>query len=113
MNQDKFDIILSNPPYIEQNDAHLSQGDLRFEPVSALASGIDGLDDIRQIVADSLLHLKPQGWLMLEHGYNQAVAVADLLAEQGFVDIDTIQDFGGNDRVTIGKNPLIVNTHWD
>ena len=113
LNQDKFDIILSNPPYIEQNDAHLSQGDLRFEPVGALASGIDGLDDIRQIVADSLLHLKPQGWLMLEHGYNQAVAVADLLAEQGFVDIDTIQDFGGNDRVTIGKNPLIVNTHWD
>ncbi len=113
LNQYKFDIIVSNPPYIEQNDAHLSQGDLRFEPMCALASGSDGLDDIRKIVADSLVHLKPQGWLMLEHGYNQATAVADLLAEQGFVDIATIQDFGGNDRVTIGKNPLIVNTHWD
>lgn len=113
LNQDKFDIIVSNPPYIEQNDAHLSQGDLRFEPMSALASGSDGLDDIRKIVADSLLHLKPQGWLMLEHGYNQAAAVADLLAQQGFVDIATIQDFGSNDRVTIGKNPLIVSTHWD
>lgn len=113
LNQDKFDIIVSNPPYIEQNDTHLSQGDLRFEPMSALTSGTDGLDDIRQIVADSLLHLRPQGWLMLEHGYNQAAAVADLLAEQGFVDIATIQDFDGNDRVTIGKNPLIVNTHWD
>ncbi len=113
LNQDKFDIIVSNPPYIEQDDAHLSQGDLRFEPMSALASGNDGLDDIRKIVADSLLHLKPQGWLMLEHGYNQAAAVSDLLAQQGFVDIATVQDFGGNDRVTIGKNPLIVNTHWD
>lgn len=113
LNQDKFDIIVSNPPYIEQNDAHLLQGDLRFEPMTALASGSDGLDDIRKIVADSLLHLKPQGWLMLEHGYNQAAAVADLLAQQGFVDIATIQDFGSNDRVTIGKNPLIVSTHWD
>ncbi len=113
LNQDKFDIIVSNPPYIEQNDAHLLQGDLRFEPMTALASGSDGLDDIRKIVADSLLHLKPLGWLMLEHGYNQAAAVADLLAQQGFVDIATIQDFGSNDRVTIGKNPLIVSTHWD
>lgn len=113
LNQDKFDIIVSNPPYIEQDDVHLSQGDLRFEPISALASGSDGLDDIRKIVADSLLHLEPQGWLMLEHGYNQASAVADLLAEQGFVDIATIKDFGGNDRVTIGKNPLIVSTHWN
>lgn len=109
----RFDVIVSNPPYIEQNDTHLTQGDLRFEPMSALASGIDGLDDIRQIVADSLAHLKPQGWLMLEHGYNQADAVAELMANAGLVDIATFKDFGGNDRVTIGKNPLIVSTHWD
>lgn len=109
----RFDVILSNPPYIEQADAHLSQGDLRFEPLSALASGADGLDDIRRIVAESLIHLKPQGWLMLEHGYNQAAQVADLMAQVGFTDIATLQDFGGNNRVTLGKNPLIVSSHWD
>jgi release factor glutamine methyltransferase len=108
----RFDLIVSNPPYIEQDDAHLQQGDLRFEPLSALASGEDGLDDIRHIIAHALIHLKPQGWLMLEHGYNQAESVSDLMADTGLVDIATIQDLGGNDRVTIGKNPLIVSTHW-
>ncbi len=110
---ERFNLIASNPPYIEQHDPHLSQGDLRFEPMSALASGADGLDDIREIIAHSLVHLLPQGWLMLEHGYNQAQLVADLMAEGGLIDIKTIQDLGGNDRVTIGKNPLIVSTHWD
>jgi release factor glutamine methyltransferase len=110
---DRFNLIVSNPPYIEQHDPHLSQGDLRFEPISALASGTDGLDDIREIIAHSLIHLLPQGWLMLEHGYNQAELVADLMAENGLIEIKTIQDLGGNDRVTIGKNPLIVSTHWD
>jgi len=110
---ERFNLIVSNPPYIEQHDPHLSQGDLRFEPMSALASGADGLDDIREIIAHSLIHLLPQGWLMLEHGYNQAQLVADLMAESGLIDINTIQDLGGNDRVTIGKNPLIVSTHWD
>lgn len=109
----RFDIIVSNPPYIEQDDVHLKQGDLRFEPLSALAAGVDGLDDIRHIISNCLIYLNPQGWLMLEHGYNQAGAVADLMAEIGLVDIATIQDLGGNDRVTIGKHPLIVSTHWD
>ena len=110
---ERFNLIVSNPPYIEQGDSHLTQGDLRFEPMSALASGTDGLDDIREIIADSLTHLLPQGWLMLEHGYNQASLVTDLMAQNGLVDISTIKDLGGNDRVTIGKNPLIVSTHWD
>ncbi|MDO9205413.1 MAG: peptide chain release factor N(5)-glutamine methyltransferase [Methylotenera sp.] len=110
---DKFDVIVSNPPYIEQNDAHLTQGDLRFEPLSALASGIDGLDDIRHIINHCLIYLKPQGWLMLEHGYNQAEQVANLMADTGLTNIETIRDLGGNDRVTIGKNPLIINSHWD
>ncbi len=110
---EKFDLILSNPPYIKQDDTHLKQGDLRFEPISALASGVDGLDDIRQIVNNCLVHLKPQGWLMLEHGYNQAEQVADLMTETGLVNIVTIKDLGNNDRVTVGKNPLIVSTHWD
>ena len=108
-----FEVIVSNPPYIENTDHHLNQGDLRFEPTSALASGADGLDDIRRIINDCLTHLKPQGWLMLEHGYNQAAAVTDLMAHTGLVNIETCQDLGGNDRVTIGKNPLIVSTHWD
>jgi len=110
---ERFNLIVSNPPYIEQQDTHLTQGDLRFEPMSALASGTDGLDDIRQIVDNCLLHLHPQGWLMLEHGYNQAHLVTDLMAQSGLIDITTIKDLGGNDRVTIGKNPLIVSTHWD
>ena len=110
---ERFDLIVSNPPYIEQNDVHLTQGDVRFEPISALASGADGLDDIRHIVEHSLIHLKPQGWLLIEHGYNQADLVADLMAEAGLVSIETIKDFGGNNRVTMAKNPLIITTHWD
>lgn len=113
LNDTLFDVIVSNPPYIENTDAHLNQGDLRFEPTSALASGADGLDDIRRIIDDCLIHLKPQGWLMLEHGFNQAPAVADLMAQTGLVNIETFKDLGDNDRVTIGKNPLIVSTHWD
>ena len=109
----QFDLIVSNPPYIENNDIHLSLGDLRFEPLSALASGLDGLDDIRRIVEHSLLYLKPQGWLMLEHGYNQAMLVANLMADTGLIDVVTLQDLGGNDRVTLAKNPLIVSKHWD
>ncbi|ADI30943.1 peptide chain release factor N(5)-glutamine methyltransferase [Methylotenera versatilis] len=113
LSNQRFDVIVSNPPYIEEHDAHLTQGDLRFEPLSALASGMDGLDDIRQIIGDCLIYLKPQGWLMLEHGYNQAEQVADLMADAGLTNIETIKDLGNNDRVTIGKNPLIVSTHWD
>ena len=109
----RFEIIVSNPPYIEADDPHLAQGDLRFEPPDALASGMDGLSDIRTIINQCLTHLKPQGWLMLEHGYNQGTAVANLMSAAGLVDVATIEDLGGNARVTIGKNPLIVSTHWD
>jgi len=112
LHQQRFDVIVSNPPYIEDADPHLAQGDLRFEPLSALASGKDGLHDIRMIIDQCLVHLKPQGWLMLEHGYNQASAVADLMSEAGLVGISTHKDLGGNDRVTVGQNPLIVSTHW-
>lgn len=104
LNNQRFDMIVSNPPYIENDDAHLTQGDLRFEPKSALTSGADGLDDIRHIVRESLSFLNPQGWLMLEHGYNQAEKVRDLMAAHGFAEIATMKDFGGNDRVTIGKS---------
>ena len=102
-NAQKFDVIVSNPPYIEADDAHLKQGDLRFEPISALASGADGLDDIRNIISQAPNHLNPHGFLLLEHGYNQAEAVADLLKKAGFSEVETVKDFGGNDRVTLGK----------
>ena len=99
----KFDVIVSNPPYIEADDAHLKQGDLRFEPLSALASGADGLQDIRIIISQAPQHLNPQGWLLLEHGYNQAASVAALLKQAGFIEVETIEDLGGNHRVTLGK----------
>lgn len=108
----QYDVITSNPPYISQNDDHLNQGDLRFEPRNALVAEDDGLADIRTLISDSLIYLKPQGWLMLEHGYNQGLAVRECMAETGYTDITTLQDLAGNDRVTLGKNPLILNTHW-
>ena len=98
-----FDLIVSNPPYIEANDAHLKQGDLRFEPLIALASGQDGLDDIRSIIQIAPQHLNPHGWLMLEHGYNQAESVAALLKQAGFSNISHAQDLAGINRVTLGR----------
>ena len=103
LNTEKFDVIVSNPPYIEAADAHLKQGDLRFEPISALASGEDGLDAIRTIISQAPKHLNPQGWLMLEHGYNQAESVATLLKQAGFSEIDHVKDLAGINRVTLGQ----------
>jgi release factor glutamine methyltransferase len=98
----RFNVIVSNPPYIESADAHLSQGDLRFEPRNALASGEDGLDDIRHMIAQAPAHLAPNGWLMLEHGYNQAPQVARLLQQAGFVEVTHALDLSGIQRVTLG-----------
>ncbi|HEY9017437.1 peptide chain release factor N(5)-glutamine methyltransferase [Thiomicrospira sp.] len=100
-----FDLILSNPPYIESADPHLSQGDLRFEPSQALASGTDGLDDLRVIITQATAHLNPQGWLMVEHGYNQAHAVADLFQKSAYQAIELRTDLAGQPRVTIGQKP--------
>ena len=102
LQNEKFDLIVSNPPYIAEGDVHLSQGDLRFEPMSALASGQDGLNDIKQIITQAPQHLNPHGCLLLEHGYNQAESVSALLKNTGFSEIKTIKDLGGNDRVTLG-----------
>lgn len=100
-----FDLVLSNPPYIPETDPHLGQGDLRFEPRTALVSGADGLDDIRTIVSRAPAHLHPGGWLLLEHGYDQGAAVRRLLREGGFQDVATVRDYGGRDRVSLGRRP--------
>ena len=101
----RFELIVSNPPYIAEADPHLQQGDLRFEPVSALAAGADGLDDIRQLIAAAPRHLLPGGGLWLEHGYDQAAAVRALLARAGFSGIASARDLAGIERVTGGFFP--------
>lgn len=98
-----FDLIVSNPPYIAENDSHLSQGDLRFEPRTALASGPDGLDDIRRIIGEAGAHLATDGWLLLEHGYDQAAQVRVLLQRAGFRNISSAKDLAGIERVTGGQ----------
>lgn len=98
-----FDVIVSNPPYIEDNDPHLSQGDVRFEPKTALTSGTDGLDAIRHITAHAHQHLNPMGWLLFEHGYNQGSSVRTILRQYGFSKISTRQDLSGLDRITQGQ----------
>jgi release factor glutamine methyltransferase len=100
---ERFELIVSNPPYIAVADPHLQQGDLRHEPASALASGGDGLDAIREIVAGAPAHLLPGGWLLLEHGWEQGAAVAELLHAHGYVEVATHQDLEQRDRVTLGR----------
>lgn len=97
-----FDLIVSNPPYIEEGDQHLAEGDVRYEPDSALTSGPDGLEAIRHLVEESQRWLTPRGWLVLEHGYNQGLAVRALFETAGYIAIETRQDYGGNDRLTLG-----------
>lgn len=96
----RFDIIVSNPPYIRPADPHLRQGDLRFEPTAALTDGVDGLEAYRQIIAAAPQHLKVGGSLWFEHGYDQSDAIAALLAQAGFSGIKTLKDLAGHPRVT-------------
>ncbi len=100
---ERWDLIVSNPPYIRADDPHLSQGDLRYEPRMALVAGVAGLDVIRPLVAAARQQLNTGGWLLLEHGYDQAAAVADLLAEAGFQDCFMQRDLAGNPRVSGGR----------
>ena len=101
----RFDLIISNPPYIAAGDVHLAEGDVRFEPESALVAGADGLDDIREIITASAQHLNAGGWLMLEHGYDQAAAVRQLLQDAGFAAVESRKDLGGHERITLGRLP--------
>lgn len=96
-----YDLIVSNPPYIAQNDAHLAA--LKFEPQTALVSGEQGLDDLQKIIEQAPFYLKNQGFLIVEHGFDQAEAVKKLLLENDFTDIQTHCDLGGNFRFTVGK----------
>ena len=99
----RFDLIVSNPPYIAANDHHLQQGALRFEPPQALAAGPDGLDDLRIIIGGAPAHLNPGGWLLLEHGYDQEAPVQALLRNAGFADVFTRRDLAGQPRVSGGQ----------
>ena len=101
----RFDLIISNPPYIAAGDVHLAEGDVRFEPESALVAGTDGLDDIREIITGSASHLNAGGWLMLEHGNDQAEAVRQLLQDAGFAQVESRKDLGGHERITLGRLP--------
>ncbi|KES20520.1 MULTISPECIES: peptide chain release factor N(5)-glutamine methyltransferase [unclassified Pseudomonas] len=102
---ERFALIVGNPPYIPGSDPHLQQGDVRFEPKSALVAGHDGLDDIRLIVAQAPRFLEPGGWLLLEHGYDQASAVRDLLLGNGFSEVESRRDLGGHERISLGRLP--------
>lgn len=99
-----FDLVASNPPYIALGDPHLTQGDLRFEPPQALASGADGLDAIRRIARDAPAALVAGGWLLLEHGHKQGAAVRALLDAAGFSEVETHRDLEARDRVTLGRH---------
>jgi release factor glutamine methyltransferase len=99
----QFDIIVSNPPYIENDDDHLSQSSLPFEPAQALSSGQDGLDAIRLLCQQAPNWLADNGWLLIEHGYNQGAAVRSLFAQSGFNQVTTHRDYGNNERITLGQ----------
>jgi release factor glutamine methyltransferase len=101
----RFDLIISNPPYIADADPHLVAGDVRFEPSSALVAGSDGMDDLRTIISQAPNHLKEGGWLLLEHGYDQGAAVRDLLTQQGFERVQTRRDLGEHERISFGQLP--------
>lgn len=99
----RFDLIVSNPPYIAEGDPHLDEGDLRFEPHAALAAGIDGLDAIRAIVRDARVHFRAGGWLTLEHGFDHGSVVRELLTTHGYVEVFTQRDLEGRERVSGGR----------
>lgn len=109
LNGERFDIIVSNPPYIASGDAHLRQGDLRFEPATALASGSDGLEDIRRIAAAVPAHLQPGGWVLLEHGYDQAASVRELLQQAGLAGVFSACDLAGIERVSGARRKGIAD----
>ncbi len=102
---ERFALIAANPPYIAEQDPHLAQGDVRFEPRSALVAADSGLADLRHIAEVALGHVEPRGWLVMEHGHDQAAAVRELLQACGYVEVASRRDLGGQERVTFGQRP--------
>lgn len=102
-NEQTFDLIVSNPPYVEDDSEYLSQGDVRFEPKSALTAGADGLDDIREIVEQAPDFLKNNGWLVIEHGYTQHPKIATIMQKRGFTQCRAVTDLNGHQRITLGQ----------
>ncbi|HGL4294146.1 TPA: peptide chain release factor N(5)-glutamine methyltransferase [Citrobacter sedlakii] len=99
----QFEMIVSNPPYIDEQDPHLSQGDVRFEPLTALVAGYHGMADIKHIIERARAVLMPEGMLLLEHGWQQGTAVRDAFVRAGYHDVETCRDYGDNERVTLGR----------
>lgn len=106
LDQTKFDVILSNPPYLEDNDPHLSQG-LKDEPLDALVSGPTGIEAIQYIIENAKNHIKPSGWLFIEHGYNQAIILKDLFEKNGYQHIENAKDIHGIHRVTFAQYSIV------
>ena len=98
-----FGVIVSNPPYIDEHDPHLAQGDVRFEPLTALVAAREGLADLDHIVTTSRQHLLSGGWLLVEHGWTQGEAVRALFTQAGYAGVKTCRDYGGNERLTLGQ----------
>jgi release factor glutamine methyltransferase len=106
LDQTRFDVILSNPPYLEDNDPHLSQG-LEDEPLDALVSGPSGIEAIQYIIENAKNHIKPSGWLFIEHGYNQALILKDLFEKNGYQHIENAKDIHGIHRVTFAQYSIV------
>jgi release factor glutamine methyltransferase len=106
LDQTRFDVILSNPPYLEDNDPHLSQG-LEDEPLDALVSGPSGIEAIQYIIENAKNHIKPSGWLFIEHGYNQAIILKDLFEKNGYQHIENANDIHGIHRVTFAQYSIV------
>ncbi len=103
LNNDAYSLIVSNPPYIDRDDPHMKQGDLRFEPHTALVAAKNGLADIEAIAQQAVVKLLPGGYLLLEHGWQQGAAVRNILERLDYIAVQTCQDYGGRDRVTLGR----------
>lgn len=101
----RFDLVVSNPPYIAADDPHLAEGDVRFEPRSALVAGGEGLADLRHLAGAAREHLLPGGWLLLEHGFRQAEAVREALLAAGYAEVASRRDLAGHERISLGRRP--------